>query len=283
LTALRKELDFARALAREAGELALRYFGRDLRTEYKDGREPVTAADRAVNELIVEAVRREYPADAVLAEESPPDPRRFDARRTWMIDPIDGTSEFIAGADGWGVLIGLCDGGRPVLGVLDQPLVANQISGARGEGAFVEARSGDRRPLRGTRDPDARIRRLAVSVRGFEALLEKVKRDLNVSDVISAGGFAGRAILAMTGEVDAVLYAGGRPKEWDTCALQAVLEESDFAITSCAGEPLTYLKANPVQSHGILIAPASLMPRLSSAVAPHYQAALASRCGRPAG
>jgi 3'-phosphoadenosine 5'-phosphosulfate (PAPS) 3'-phosphatase len=87
----------------------------------------------------------------------------------------------------------------------------------------------------------------------------------------------------MTGEVDAVLYAGGRPKEWDTCALQAVLEESDFAISDCLGEPLSYLKQDLVQSHGILIAPEPLMPRLKSAVVPHYQAALENRSGRSAG
>ena len=101
MTSLRSERDFALDLIHRAAELAMSYFDSGVTAELKDGDEPVTEADRRVNELIVEEIARGFPDDAILAEESPPDPRRFEAPRTWMIDPIDGTREFIRRSDGW--------------------------------------------------------------------------------------------------------------------------------------------------------------------------------------
>ena len=93
-----RELRVAVELARRAGAAALAYYGGPLKVEHKEELdEPVTQADRAVNELIVRALRESFPADGVLAEESADASERQSRGRVWMVDPIDGTKGFIAG------------------------------------------------------------------------------------------------------------------------------------------------------------------------------------------
>src|SRR5213593_1704906 len=99
MTDFSRELEVARRLALEAGAVALRYHGQDIEVERKDGGEPVTRADREANELIVAGLSAAFPDDAILAEETPDDRSRLGRPRVWMVDPIDGTRDFIRGRD----------------------------------------------------------------------------------------------------------------------------------------------------------------------------------------
>ena len=113
-----REVEFAAALAREAGALLLSHFGRHGTVHRKDRHEPVTDADRQANALIVQGLRSAFPRDWVLSEEEPDQPGRLAAERVWMVDPMDGTEDFIQGETGFAVMIGLCVLGQPVLGVV---------------------------------------------------------------------------------------------------------------------------------------------------------------------
>ncbi|MGB8508379.1 MAG: inositol monophosphatase family protein, partial [Pyrinomonadaceae bacterium] len=117
-----RELRFGVELARAAGAAALQFYGKPLRVEHKaEFDEPVTQADRVVNELIVSRLGAEFPDDGILAEESVDTERRLSCARAWMIDPLDGTKGFIAGTGDFAVQIGLADRGESVLGVLYAP------------------------------------------------------------------------------------------------------------------------------------------------------------------
>ncbi|HYN84284.1 MAG TPA: inositol monophosphatase family protein, partial [Pyrinomonadaceae bacterium] len=130
-----RELRAAVELARASGATALEYYGRPLRVEHKGAYdEPVTAADRAVNELIVQGLREIFPDDGILAEESVDDDRRLSRERVWMVDPLDGTKGFIAGSGDFAVQIGLAVAGRPALGVLYAPATDTLYWAARGAG-----------------------------------------------------------------------------------------------------------------------------------------------------
>src|SRR5215207_6156911 len=143
-------------LARRAGEAALAFYGKPMRVEHKDEfDEPVTQADRAVNELIVRALREEFPEDGILAEESVDTGRRIGRERVWMIDPIDGTKGFIAGTGDFCVQIGLAVGGRAALGVLYAPATDVLYWAARGHGSWV---------LRPTSEADAEPKPERLSV-----------------------------------------------------------------------------------------------------------------------
>src|SRR5215212_9834135 len=151
-----RELGFGVELARRAGEAALAFYGKPLRVEHKDEfDEPVTQADRTVNELIVRALGEQFPEDGILAEESVDTSRRMGRERVWMIDPIDGTKGFIAGTGDFCVQIGLAVGGRAALGVLYAPATDVLYWAARGHGAWV---------LRPTSEADASARAERLSV-----------------------------------------------------------------------------------------------------------------------
>src|SRR5215210_169322 len=153
-----RELRVGVEVARRAGEAALSFYGKPMRVEHKElFDEPVTQADRAVNELIVRALRDEFPADGMLAEESVDTDRRIGRERVWMIDPIDGTKGFIAGTGDFCVQIGLAVGGRAALGILYAPATDVLYWAARGHGAWV---------LRPTSEADhsAKAERLGVTV-----------------------------------------------------------------------------------------------------------------------
>ena len=100
-----------------------------LTVERKAGDEPVTDADHAANELIVGRLAEAFPDDVILSEEIPDDGARLRQSRVWMVDPIDGTRDFIAGDDGFAVMIGLCVDGRPQVGALALPLTGVVYAG----------------------------------------------------------------------------------------------------------------------------------------------------------
>src|SRR5438876_492655 len=133
-----REMETAGVVAREAATLVRSYHGRKLVIESKAGNEPVTEADRAASDLIVSRLRAAFPQDIVLSEEIPDDQSRLGRHRVWMVDPIDGTTDFILGQSGFVVMIGLAVGGRPQVGAVAHPLSEKVYLGVAGEGAWVE-------------------------------------------------------------------------------------------------------------------------------------------------
>src|SRR3954453_22753957 len=113
------EIEFAKTLAQEAGALALDYQRRGVTAESKADESPVTAADRACEKLIVERLAREFPEDGVLGEEG--SNRESRNGRKWIIDPIDGTRDFVRGIPLWAVLIGLEQDGKIVAAAAHSP------------------------------------------------------------------------------------------------------------------------------------------------------------------
>ena len=111
-----------------------RFNAADLRVETKPDMTPVSDADRAAEELIRTQLRRTRPRDAVVGEEYGPSGH---GQRQWVIDPIDGTSNFIRGVPVWATLIALSDGGRPVVGVVSAPALNRRWWAARGTGAWT--------------------------------------------------------------------------------------------------------------------------------------------------
>ena len=118
---LHHELDVAIRLARQAGEAILEHYQTGLAVHKKEGDEPVTLADRVADDLIVRGLRAAFPHDGLLTEESDDDPSRLEKERVWIVDPLDGTTEFISGTGDFSVQIALTVAGRPVLGVVYQP------------------------------------------------------------------------------------------------------------------------------------------------------------------
>jgi 3'(2'), 5'-bisphosphate nucleotidase len=232
-------LDVALEVALAAGEAALQ--NRGAPAEGKADGSPVTAADRAAHAAIVEGLARLTPGIPVLSEESPPEQvaDRRSWERFWLVDPLDGTKEFLKRSGEFTVNVALVLGDEPVLGVVHVPEQDVTYSARLGGGARVR---------RGSEPPAAiRVRALApgevvvLASRDhagpeLEALLARVPGATRAS--------AGSALkFGLLAEGRADLYVRTRPTmEWDTAAGQCVVEAAGGRVTDLSGRRLSYNK-----------------------------------------
>jgi 3'(2'), 5'-bisphosphate nucleotidase len=272
---LARELEAALAIAGEAATLVRGFLGRPLVVDRKAGDEPVTAADRAASELIVDRLRAAFPTDAVLSEEVPDDGARLHNRRVWMVDPIDGTRDFIGIAagtpaaetgsepepdvvapvralSGFAVMIGLCVDGRPVVGAVALPLEDVIYAGIPGQGAWRYHPDGRREPLGTTSRAAPPGIRLVASKSHRTREVDEFRRALAIEDEVNIGSVGVKVAMVADGRRDLYVYPGGRTKVWDSCAPEAVLLGAGGRMTDITGAPLAYTDADLYNRRGII-------------------------------
>ena len=248
-----RELRVAAGLAREAGALALSYYGRPLEVEHKgDHEEPVTQADRAVNELIVRRLGEVFPDDGVLAEESVDTGQRLGRERVWMVDPLDGTKGFIAGSGDFAVQIGLAVSGRARLGVLYSPATDTLYRAAEGAGAWVERAGRDPELLRVSGESEVARMRLAESRSHRGPRMDAVVRALGVEGEVRRHSVGIKVGLIVERQCDLYIHLSPKTKQWDTCAPEAVLAEAGGRMTDLWGAPLLYNTPDVLNRNGLV-------------------------------
>lgn len=246
-----KELKTAEALVREAGNIVLKYYHEEYDIELKKGHEPVTEADKASNQFIATRLEELFPEDGILAEESRDDLSRLDKTRVWLVDPMDGTREFIDKVGQFAVMIGLVESGRPVLGVVYQPTTKILYSAAREQGAYL-SRNGERQRVQVSGISDVEQMRLVVSRSHRARLVDTMKDILGIEKEVSSGSVGLKVGLLIQSQSDLYLHPNSKTKEWDTCAPQIILEEAGGVMTDCWGEPLRYNKQNVYNDKGFV-------------------------------
>ena len=248
---LNADLEFARELSLNAGELVMGYFSSDIEVDDKDG-EPVTAADRASNDYILGELSARYPGDAILSEESlPTDEAWSQSSRCWVIDPLDGTSDFVAGREGFAVMIGLLVEGRPVLGAVHAPKVQRTFLGIVGEGA-TEERDGQTRSLHTSSRSSARELRVIASIAHRDARLERVIDLLEPAETLQVGSVGYKVGKIVSDEADLYVATTNRISLWDTCAPEAILHSAGGLFLNVDGDPLNYAGPGLTHERGLL-------------------------------
>jgi histidinol-phosphatase len=226
------DLSLALALADAADTITLRRFGAvDLVVDTKPDLSPVSDADRAVEESLRGRLERVRPEDAVWGEEFG---RVGDSPRRWVIDPIDGTKNFVRGVPVWATLIGLLDGSEAVVGVASAPALARRWWAARGSGAWVSALGGAPRRLAVSRVSSLADASLSYASLGawsssrdsFVALTRQVWRTRAYGDFWSY-------MLVAEGAVD--VTAEPELALWDMAALAPIVVEAGGRFTGLDG------------------------------------------------
>jgi 3'(2'), 5'-bisphosphate nucleotidase len=236
---LEVELQVAMALAKRAGADVWRIQrGGDLGIEMKAGDEPVTIADRLASELIVAGLAKAFPNDPVISEEAPPAEGALGSKRLWLIDPIDGTKDFIVGSDGFAVMIGLCIDGRPTLGVVHMP-AQDRTYWATPDGAFVRVGSAVT-PLAVSNVARAADAKLVASKSHRSDHLDRVKTELGIVDELNIASVGAKLGVISTGVRDLYVNPATKTKAWDTCAPEAILVRAGGRITDLLGRPIDY-------------------------------------------
>lgn len=232
--AFEREVTVAKELAEEAGALALDFQRRGLSPDIKADDSPVTAADRACEQLIVDRITREFPEDGILGEEGANRPSHN--QRKWIIDPIDGTKDFIRGIPLWTVLIGLEQDGEIVTGAACCPGQRILAWASRGNGSF---QNGERMQVSNVTDPSRAI----LSFNGLNKAGLSIPPDRLLAWI---GQFWG--VRGLGGSVDALLVASGRADvwiepnahPWDFAALKILVEEAGGLFRSLDGKNTIY-------------------------------------------
>jgi myo-inositol-1(or 4)-monophosphatase len=229
------------AICREAGQMALRQWpghGHALESWEKTPGSPVCTADLEVDAFLKRELQALLPAAGWLSEETADHPERLGKGLCWLVDPIDGTRDFIRGRPGWAVSVGLVSESKPLIGTLVAPARDETWSATAGQGAW---RNGKRlRASTRTELPGARVP--ADS-------LPKEDRDLTM--VAKPNSIALRIAMVASGEADlvATLRWG---YEWDVAAAALIAREAGAAVTDAFGKPLAYNKRDP-RAFGLLV------------------------------
>jgi 3'(2'), 5'-bisphosphate nucleotidase len=259
---LDRELEAAQRIAEEAAALVRRFSGAGLTVERKSGDEPVTEADHAASELIVRRLREAFPEDGVLSEELPDDGARLRQSRVWMVDPIDGTRDFIAGDDGYAVMIGLCVDGRPKVGALAMPATGVVYAGVAGGPGYKQLPDGSRAPLRTSTLSAPPGIRLVASKSHRTKNIDAFRAALAIQDELNVGSVGVKVGLVADGSRDLYVYPGSRTKVWDACAPEAILLSAGGRFTDVRGGELVYTGEDLYNRHGIVASNGPLHDRV---------------------
>ena len=239
----------ARELAHGAGQLALHFLQKErLKVDYKSDRSPVTAADRAAHEHIVAGLARLKPAMSVLSEESGEHQhrgRRLDWPRHWLVDPLDGTREFVRGGEEFTVNIALIQADRPVLGVVYAPAKGQMYFAHEGGGAFFGRPGSVTAERICVRRPPSSPLRVLCSRSHAGSAVELYDRYVGTMGETQQRAVSSSLKFCLIARGGADVYPRMRPtSEWDTAAGQAVLECAGGAVIDLQGQHLRYRKPN---------------------------------------
>ncbi|HXT63495.1 MAG TPA: 3'(2'),5'-bisphosphate nucleotidase CysQ [Pyrinomonadaceae bacterium] len=239
-----REIQVATELARAAGAILLKHYHSPFLVEHKvnalQEREEVTAADRESNDLIVTRLADEFPHDGILAEESDDTEDRLTKDRVWLIDPMDGTKNFVQRDGDFAVQIGLAVAGEPVVGVVYQPVRDLLYRAVRDQGAWRETagKAAERMTVSDRTNPHEMV--LASSRSHRSPRMERVVESFGFKDETRRGSVGVKIGLIAEREADLYLHLSPSTKQWDTCAPEIVLTEAGGRLTDLFGKPLRY-------------------------------------------
>lgn len=251
-TLYREELAFAERTAREAATIVNTFYIGSSEVRYKTDDEPVTEADRSANLHILARLQARFPDDGFLSEESKDDLARLKKERVWIVDPLDGTKEFIARNGEFSIMIGLAVQGRPMLGVVMQPATGLLYAGARNLGAYL-LEDDERVPLAVSEVEEIRNMVLVSSRSHRQQIVDRMRKVMRIHTERTSGSVGLKVGLIARQLADLYVHPSPGCKEWDLCAPHAIIESAGGRMTDCWGNPIRYNKRD-VRAHNGLVA-----------------------------
>ena len=255
-----RELETAVRAARAAGAIVRDFYEHGVAVDYKDAERdnPVTAADTQADACIRKIVRGAFPADGWLSEETADSRERLTRARVWIVDPLDGTKEFVQHIPELCVCVALVEHGAPVVGVSFNPITNELFAAARGAGLTLNGA-----PAHTSATADVRQARILASRsedrRGeWEPFKSRMRVELT-------GSVAYKLALIAAGRGDGTFSL--TPKhEWDICSGAALIEAGGGRITDCDGAPLQFNRSRPLLP-GLIASNAALYEPLRGLIA----------------
>ena len=247
-----KELEIAKKAAVLAGKAIMEvYESGDFGIEAKADDSPLTLADKAANRIIVDMLRAEFPDYAILSEEEKDDLSRLDNDLCFVVDPLDGTKEFIKRNGQFTVNIALSYRHRTVMGVIYVPVTGEMYFAAKGHGSFMEVDGNVTLIHVSTDKKDKSELNMVMSNSHGAAEMDALIEKYGIRNHIKVGSSLKGCMIAK-GEAD-VYYRYGPTMEWDTAAMQCIVEEAGGLLMQMDDTELLYNRKNSLNAKGFYI------------------------------
>ena len=245
-----KELEIAKEVAVKAGLAIMEIYDNteDMQVEYKDGDMPLTVADKASNKIIVSALKEAFPDYAILSEEEKDSRERLENDLCFVVDPLDGTKEFIKRNGQFTVNIALSYCHRTVMGVIYVPVTGELYFASQGQGAYLQEKEGEVQRIRVSDNKEISSLRVVLSgshgCPEMDTLLEKYK----LTNFIKIGSSL-KGCMVAKGAAD-VYYRHNPTMEWDTAAMQCIVEEAGGIFRQMDNTEMLYNRENSLNDKG---------------------------------
>ena len=247
-----KELEIAKKAAVLAGKAIMQvYESGDFGIEAKADDSPLTLADKAANRIIVDMLRAEFPDYAILSEEEKDDLSRLDNDLCFVVDPLDGTKEFIKRNGQFTVNIALSYRHRTVMGVIYVPVTGEMYFAAQGHGSFVEVK-GHVTAIRVSAEQKEKSElNMVMSNSHGAAEMDVLIEKYGITNYIKVGSSLKGCMIA-SGKADAY-YRYGPTMEWDTAAMQCIVEEAGGLLRQMDDTEMLYNRKDSLNAKGFYI------------------------------
>ncbi len=238
------------SLARKAGEAALDFYD-SPKVEYKKDNSPVTQADLASEKIIIDGLSQ-ISNFGILSEETVDDKTRLKHEYVWIIDPLDGTKDFIQKTGEFSIMVGLAKNGEPIMGVVYQPAHKKLCYAVKGKGSFICVDNGADKQLHVSSVSELQEGRLVVSRNHLSEEDAVHAKKMGLKNYVQAGSTGVKMCLIAQDEADLFFNTCVEMSEWDSCAPQIILTEAGGMVTGTDGKPLLYNKFEPKNEFGIV-------------------------------
>jgi 3'(2'), 5'-bisphosphate nucleotidase len=247
---LDNELDIAKRISIEAGNAIIEIYNTSYDVEYKKDNSPVTTADKRANDIIKDQLIKIFPNYSILTEESEDDLSRLKNEWCWIIDPMDGTKEFLAKNGEFTVNIGLSYKSKIVLGVVYAPILKELYFGVKGLGSFLFFNN-EIIKLNVT-DKKKELTLIKSRSHNSSRLDNLINKNSGKIGKILQMGSSLKGCMIAKGAAD-IYYRFGNTMEWDTAAVQCIIEEAGGIVKQLDDTELTYNRKNSVNDKGYYI------------------------------
>lgn len=245
-----RELEVAKSAAVKAGGVIMEIYNNaeDMQIEYKDGDMPLTAADKASNRLIVDMLSTVFPTYSILSEEEQDDSKRLENEYCFVIDPLDGTKEFIKKNGQFTVNIALAYQGKAVMGVIYVPVTGELYWASENAGAYLITDQKTEQIRVSERKSDIRV--VMSSSHGCVEMDRMIQKN-HLTNYVKVGSSLKGCMIA---KGDAEIYYRFNPTmEWDTAAMQCIVEEAGAYFMQMDDTPMRYNRKNCLNEKGFYI------------------------------
>ncbi|MCR5624973.1 MAG: 3'(2'),5'-bisphosphate nucleotidase CysQ [Lachnospiraceae bacterium] len=250
---LTKELEIAKDLAVKAGEAIMEVYADEekFNVTYKEGHMPLTNADRAANAIIVKGLKENFPDYAILSEEEKDDKVRLSNDYCFVVDPLDGTKEFIKRNGQFTVNIALSYQHKSVMGVIYVPVTEELYFAAKGVGAFYQAKGKEPEKIHVTEETDLTKVRLVMSSSHGAPEMDQLIEKYGFKNFVAMGSSL-KGCLVAKGEAE-IYYRHNPTMEWDTAAMQCIVEEAGAIFRQMDDTEMLYNREDSLNAKGFYI------------------------------